>query len=83
MSDWGKIVKRDEIDLMAMSEKELRELFKKVDLGDLMPTIEEIETELENEVDRFMSLTAEEYRNEIGIKSKKGKNGKIRKSKNS
>lgn len=76
-------MKRDEIDLMAMSEKELRELFKKVDLGDLMPTIEEIETELENEVDRFMSLTAEEYRNEIGIKSKKGKNGKIRKSKNS
>ena len=72
-------MKRDEINLMAMSEKELRELFKKVDLGDLMPTIEEIETELENEVDRFMSLTAEEYRNEIGIKSKKGKNGKIRK----
>ena len=76
-------MRRDEIDLMAMSEKELRELFKKVDLGDLMPTIEELETELENEVDRFMSLTAEEYRNEIGIKSKKGKNGKIRKSKNS
>ncbi len=76
-------MKRDEINLMAMSEKELRELFKKVDLGDLIPTIEEIETELENEVDRFMSLTAEEYRNEIGIKSKKGKNGKIRKSKNS
>ena len=75
-------MKSNDIDLMALSEKELRELFKKVDLGNLMPTIEEIETELENEVDRFMSLTAEEYRNEIGIKSKTGKNGKSRKFKN-
>ena len=73
-------MKRD-IDLMSLSEKELRELFKKVDLGNLMPTIEEIEDELESNVDRFMSLTAEEYRNEIGIKSKKVKNGKVRKSK--
>jgi len=73
-------MKRD-VDLMSLSEKELRELFKKVDLGDLMPTIEEIEDELESNVDRYMSLTAEEYRNEIGIKSKKVKNGKVRKSK--
>lgn len=72
---------RNEIDLMAMSEMELRELFKKVDWSEVDPTIDEIEFELENEVDRFMSLTAEEYRNEIGIKSEKGKNGKIRKSK--
>ena len=63
----GKTMKRD-VDLMSMSEKELRELFKKVDLGDLMPTIEEIEDELENEVDRFMSLSITEYRNELGIK---------------
>ena len=73
-------MKRNEIDLMALSEMELRELFKKVDWSEVDPTIDEIETELENEVDRFMSLTTEEYRNEIGIKSKKGKNGKIRKS---
>jgi len=64
----GKVMKHDEIDLMSLSEKELRELFKKVDLGDLMPTIEEIEDELENEVDRFMSLSITEYRNELGIK---------------
>ena len=75
-------MKSNDVDLMALSEKELRELFKKVDWSEIDPTIEEIETELENEVDRFMSLTATEYRNEIGIKSKKGKNGKIRKYKN-
>ena len=72
---------RNEIDLMALSEMELRELFKKVDWSEVDPTIDEIESELENEVDRFMSLTTEEYRNEIGIKSKKVKNGKVRKSK--
>ena len=63
----GKTMKRD-VDLMSMSEKELRELFKKVDLGDLMPTIEEIEDELESNVDRYMSMSASEYRKEIGIK---------------
>ena len=63
----GKTMKRD-VDLMSMSEKELRELFKKVDLGDLMPTIEEIEDELESSVDRYMSMSASEYRKEIGIK---------------
>ena len=59
---------KQDIDLMSLSEKELRELFKKVDLGDLMPTIEEIEDELESNVDRYMSLSAAEYRKEIGIK---------------
>ena len=63
----GKSMKH-EIDLMALSEKELRKLFKKVDLGDLMPTIEEIEEDLENEYDRFMSLSPREYRKEIGMK---------------
>ena len=74
-------MKRNEIDLMALSEMELRELFKKVDWSEVDPTIDEIETELENEVDRFMSLTTEEYRNEIGIKNEKVKNCKVRKSK--
>lgn len=74
-------MKSNDVDLMALSELELRELFKKVDWSEVDPTIDEIESELENEVDRFMSLTAEEYRNEIGIKSEKVKNGKIRKSK--
>lgn len=72
---------REEIDLKALSELELRELFKKVDWSKVDPTIDEIESELENEVDRFMSLTTEEYRNEIGIKGEKVKNGKVRKSK--
>ena len=67
--------------LKSLSEKELREIFKKIDWSDVDPTIEEVENDLENEVDRFMSLTAEEYRNEIGIKSEKVKNGKVRKSK--
>ena len=74
-------MKSNDVDLMALSEMELRELFKKVDWSEVDPTIDEIESELENEVDRFLSLTAEEYRNEIGIKSEKSKNGKIRKSK--
>ena len=56
---------------MSLSEKELRELFKKIDWSDIDPTIEEIEDELERDVDRYMSLTAKEYRNEMGIKSKK------------
>ncbi len=56
---------------MSLSEKELRKLFKKVDWSDIDPTIEEIENELECDVDRYMSLTAKEYRNEMGIKSKK------------
>ena len=72
---------KEDIDLMSLSEEELRELFKKVDWSEIDPTIDEIESELENEVDRFMSLTTEEYRNEIGIKSEKVKNGKVRKSK--
>jgi hypothetical protein len=62
----GKTMKQD-IDLMSLSEKELRALFKKVDLGDLMPTIEEIEDELEGNVDRYMSLSAAEYRDELDI----------------
>jgi len=62
---------KQDIDLMSLSEKELRELFKKVDWSDIDPTIEEIEDELERDVDRYMSLTAKEYRNEMGIKSKK------------
>ena len=74
-------MKSNDVDLMALSELELRELFKKVDWSKVDPTIDEIESELENEVDRFMSLTTEEYRNEIGIKGEKVKNGKIRKSK--
>ncbi len=62
---------KQDIDLMSLSEKELRKLFKKVDWSDIDPTIEEIENELECDVDRYMSLTAKEYRNEMGIKSKK------------
>jgi hypothetical protein len=62
---------KQDIDLMSLSEKELRELFKKIDWSDIDPTIEEIEDELERDVDRYMSLTAKEYRNEMGIKSKK------------
>ena len=53
--------------LKSLSENELRELFKKVDWSDIDPTIEEIEDELENEVDRFMSLTVEQYRKELGF----------------
>ena len=79
--NYRKRMKSNDVDLMALSELELRELFKKVDWSEVDPTIDEIESELENEVDRFMSLTAEEYRNEIGIKSEKVKNGKVRKSK--
>lgn len=75
----GKSMKKADVDLMAMSEEQLRVLFKKVDLGDLMPTIEEIESELENEYDRYMSLTAAEYRAEVGIKSKKPKKVKPKK----
>ena len=59
---------KHEIDLMALSEKELRELFKKVDWSEVDPTIEEIEDELENEYDRFMSLSPREYRKEVGMK---------------
>ena len=58
---------KHEIDLMALSEKELRELFKKVDWSEIDPTIEEIEDELENEYDRFMSLSPRKYRKEIGM----------------
>lgn len=58
---------KEDIDLMALSEEELRELFKKVDWSEVDPTIDEIEDELENEVDRFMSLTAEQYRKELGF----------------
>ena len=53
--------------LKSLSEKELRELFKKVDWSDIDPTIEEIEDELESEYDRFMSLSRREYREEIGM----------------
>ena len=60
-------MKRKEIDLMTLSEKELRELFKKVDWSEVDPTIEEIEDELENEVDRFMSLSVKQYRKELGF----------------
>ena len=65
--------------LKSLSEKELRELFKKVDWSDIDPTIEEIENELERDVDRYMSLTAKEYRNEMGIKMKKPKKVKPKK----
>lgn len=58
---------KEDIDLMSLSEEELRELFKKVDWSEVDPTIDEIEDELENEVDRFMSLTAEQYRKELGF----------------
>ena len=58
---------KNEIDLMALTEKELRELFKKVDWSEIDPTIEEIEDELESEYDRFMSLSPREYRKEIGM----------------
>jgi hypothetical protein len=58
---------KNEIDLMALTEKELRELFKKVDWSEIDPTIEEIEDELENEVDRFMSLSVKQYRKELGF----------------
>lgn len=60
-------MKRKEIDLMTLSEKELRELFKKVDWSEIDPTIEEIENELENEVDRFMSMSVKQYRKELGF----------------
>ena len=56
---------KEDIDLMDLSEEELRELFKKVDWSEIDPTIEEIEDELESEVDRFMSLTVEQYRKEL------------------
>ena len=52
---------------MVLSEKELRELFKKVDWSEVDPTIEEIEDELESEYDRFMSLSPRKYRKEIGM----------------
>lgn len=52
---------------MTLSEKELRELFKKVDWSEIDPTIEEIEDELEDEYDRFMSLSVEQYRKELGF----------------
>ena len=58
---------KHEIDLMALSEKELRELFKKVDWSEVDPTIEEIEDELESEYDRFMSLSVKQYRKELGF----------------
>ena len=58
---------KHEIDLMALSEKELRELFKKVDWSEIDPTIEEIEDELESEYDRFMSLSVRQYRKELGF----------------
>ena len=58
---------KNEIDLMALTEKELRELFKKVDWSEIDPTIEEIEDELESEYDRFMSLSVKQYRKELGF----------------
>ena len=58
---------KQDIDLMNLSEEELRELFKKVDWSEIDPTIEEIEDELENEVDRFMSLSVKQYRKELGF----------------
>ena len=58
---------KEDIDLMNLSEEELRELFKKVDWSEIDPTIEEIEDELENEVDRFMSLSVKQYRKELGF----------------
>jgi len=58
---------KEDIDLMSLSEEELRELFKKVDWSEIDPTIEEIEDELESEVDRFMSLSVKQYRKELGF----------------
>jgi len=58
---------KEDIDLMNLSEEELRELFKKVDWSEVDPTIEEIEDELESEVDRFMSLSVKQYRKELGF----------------
>ena len=58
---------KEDIDLMDLSEEELRELFKKVDWSEIDPTIEEIEDELESEVDRFMSLSVKQYRKELGF----------------
>ncbi|NDH81621.1 MAG: hypothetical protein EBY68_06670 [Actinobacteria bacterium] len=58
---------KEDIDLMSLSEEELRELFKKVDWSEVDPTIEEIEDELESEVDRFMSLSVKQYRKELGF----------------
>jgi len=58
---------KQDIDLMNLSEEELRELFKKVDWSEIDPTIEEIKDELENEVDRFMSLSVKQYRKELGF----------------
>ena len=58
---------KEDIDLMNLSEEELRELFKKVDWSEIDPTIEEIEDELESEVDRFMSLSVRQYRKELGF----------------
>jgi hypothetical protein len=58
---------KQDIDLMNLSEEELRELFKKVDWSEIDPTIEEIEDELESEVDRFMSLSVNQYRKELGF----------------
>ena len=58
---------KEDIDLMSLSEEELRELFKKVDWSEVDPTIEEIEDELEKEVDRFMSLSVKQYRKELGF----------------
>ena len=58
---------KEDIDLMSLSEEELRELFKKVDWSEVDPTIEEIEDELEREVDRFMSLSVKQYRKELGF----------------
>ena len=58
---------KENIDLMSLSEEELRELFKKVDWSEIDLTIEEIEDELESEVDRFMSLSVKQYRKELGF----------------
>lgn len=58
---------KEDIDLMSLSEEELRELFKKVDWSEIDLTIEEIEDELESEVDRFMSLSVKQYRKELGF----------------
>ena len=58
---------KEDIDLMDLSEEELRELFKKVDWSEIDPTTEEIEDELESEVDRFMSLSVKQYRKELGF----------------
>ena len=58
---------KEDIDLMDLSEEELRELFKKVDWSEIDPIIEEIEDELESEVDRFMSLSVKQYRKELGF----------------